>query len=154
MTWNEINQSINQSIVLNSSISEKHSPPTSLSSLAWSYRSEVGGGKRSVAESPTGNPSPMPIAIAPHASHARHDRSMARSISVARAKVGGRGSSLPSSRNFAPSCGRVADVFSFVLAKTYNGFLVDTYAKCSSPLIKIMVCWISSSNQLQEMQYV
>ena len=31
--------------------------------------------KRSEAEPPTGNPSPAPIAIAPHA---RHDRSMAR----------------------------------------------------------------------------
>ena len=35
------------------------------------------GWKRSGAESPTGNPSPAPIAIAPHA---RHDRSMARNF--------------------------------------------------------------------------
>ena len=61
------------------------------------------GWKRSGAESPTGNPSPAPIAIAPHASHARHDRSMARWISVARAKVGGHGSSPTVSRNDAPS---------------------------------------------------
>ena len=53
------------------------------------------GWKRSGAESPTGNPSPAPIAIAPHASHARHDRSMARWISVARAKVGGHHCSPP-----------------------------------------------------------
>ena len=64
------------------------------------------GWKRSGAESPTGNPSPAPIAIAPHASHARHDRSMARWISVARAKVGGRDFSPPDSRNVAPSRAR------------------------------------------------
>ena len=61
------------------------------------------GQKRSGAESPTGNPSPAPIAIAPHASHARHDRSMARWISVARAKVGGHSCSPPGSRKVAPS---------------------------------------------------
>ena len=62
------------------------------------------GWKRSGAESPTGNPSPAPIAIAPHASHARHDRSMARWISVARAKVGGHHCSPTPSRKNAPSC--------------------------------------------------
>ena len=44
-------------------------------------------------------------APAPHASHARHDRSMARWISVARAKVGGLDCSPRSSRNDAPSSG-------------------------------------------------
>ena len=107
--------------------------------------SEVGGGKRSVAESPTGNPSPAPIAIAPHASHARHDRSMARSISVARAKLGGLHYSPPSSRNGAPSRGRVVVVFSFILARNYNGFVVDMFSLRSRHVIKIRCSWISLS---------
>ena len=75
--------------------------------ITWILSHKIGGWgwKRSGAESPTGNPSPAPIAIAPHASHARHDRSMARWISVARAKVGGHGSSPLPSRNDAPSRG-------------------------------------------------
>ena len=49
------------------------------------YGSSIGGWgwKQSGAETPTGNPRPAPIAP-----HARHDRSMARSISVARANCG------------------------------------------------------------------
>ena len=35
-----------------------------------------------------------------------------------------------------------------------KGFVVDTFAECSSPLIQIRVSWISSSSQLPEMQYV
>ena len=72
----------------------------------YARRSNIIGGwgwKRSGAETPTGNPSPAPIAIAPHASHARHDRSIARWISVARAKVGGHHSSPTASRKVAPS---------------------------------------------------
>ena len=60
---------------------------------------------RSGAESPTGNPSPAPSASAAHASHARHDRSMARWISEVRAKVGGFGSSPTIAKNYAPSSG-------------------------------------------------
>ena len=58
---------------------------------------------RSGAETPTGNPSPAPSSSAAHASHAQHDRSMARWISVARAKVGGHGSSPTASQKVAPS---------------------------------------------------
>ena len=60
--------------------------PMVASKIIWSGRmSEVGGGKRSGAETPTGNPSPAPSASAPHA---RHDRSMARNLSAARAICG------------------------------------------------------------------
>ena len=105
--------------------SDKSPPPTSLSSFSLVLWVKVSGSlaegeykaccvhetfliggwgwKRSGAESPTGNPSPAPIAIAPHASHARHDRSMARWISVARAKVGGHHSSPTPTRKVAPS---------------------------------------------------
>ena len=53
-------------------------------------------------------------APAPHASHARHDGSMARSISVARANLGGLHSSPNVSRKFAPSCERVVGVILFI----------------------------------------
>ena len=52
-----------------------------LQNLHISCRIGGWGWKRSGAETPTGNPSPASIAIAPHA---RHDRSMARNRSVAR----------------------------------------------------------------------
>jgi len=87
-----INQSINQSI---NRLQFPHfrtpPPPTSLSSLAWSYRycwsvvqgvplSEVGGENGAERRPPPGNQAQRP-APAPHA---RHDRSMARNRSVAR----------------------------------------------------------------------
>ena len=90
------------------------------------------GWKRSRAESPTGNPSPAPSASAAHASHARHDRSMARWISVARAKVGGFGSSPIRSRKVALSRG-----YPFVHFETGN---VTVFLRtCLSQLIKIKV---------------
>ena len=64
------------------------------------FQSEVGGGKRSGAETPTGNPSPAPSASAPHA---RHDRSMARNLSAARAICGLFSGSPPSSQKSVPS---------------------------------------------------
>ena len=93
------------------------------------------GWKRSGAESPTGNPSPAPIAIAPHASHARHDRSMARWISVARAKVGGHGFSPTRSRKVAPSPG-------CPFLRFEQGNIMVSLRTDSSPLTKIRVSWI------------
>ena len=93
------------------------------------------GWKRSGAESPTGNPSPAPIAIAPHASHARHDRSMARWISVVRAKVGGRSCSPPPSRKNAPS-----STCPFV--RFEQGNIMVSLRTRSSPLTKIRVSWL------------
>ena len=129
--------------------------PTGKKRLIWRGRrgmiarclGEIGGWgwKRSGAETPTGNPSPAPSASAAHASHARHDRSKARSISEGRAKVGGLDSSPHSSRKNAPSRWRVLDVFSFVLARNYNGFLQATVCSLSRRFIKIKVSWISFS---------
>ena len=113
---NKLDQSINQSGI-NQSITHSHKQPNNQSvnqttnqtiQIKQSINQSINrfggwGWKRSGAESPTGNPSPAPIAIAAHASHARHDRSMARWISVARAKVGGWDSSPPDSRKVAPS---------------------------------------------------
>ena len=62
-------------------------------------------------------------APAPHASHARHDRSMARNRLVARAKLGGLDCSPPVSRKSVPSRGRVVVVISLILARNYKGFL-------------------------------
>ena len=74
-----------------------------------------------------------------HRTHRTHDTTdqWRDIISVARAKVGGLDSSPPSSRNVAPSDGRVLGVFWFILARDYNGFVVDTFAECLSPFIKI-----------------
>ena len=85
-------------------------------------KSEVGGGKRSGAETPTGNPSPAPSASAPHA---RHDRSMARSSSEARAICGLFSYSPTVSQKNVPSIGRVSVLISFILVRFYNGFLQD-----------------------------
>ena len=113
--------------------------------------SEVGGAKWSGAEAPTGNPSPAPSASAPHA---RHDRSMARSSSEARAICGLFSCSPPVSRKYVPSPWRVPNLISvhfskvlqwfrrvhgeymestwrvhgsflLILIRNYNGFLVD-----------------------------
>ena len=78
-------------------------------------------------------------APAPHASHARHDRSMARNRLAARAKVVGLDSLPCVSRKNVPSQGRVVVVISFVLARKYNGFLVDTSSLCLRHPIKITV---------------
>ena len=83
-------------------------------------KSEVGDGKRSVAESPTGNPSPAPSAIAPHA---RHARSMARNRLVARPKVGGFGFSPPIETNQFKVAGEFWGFFSsFCTVKTMVSF--------------------------------
>ena len=71
---------------------------------------------------PTGNPSPAPSASAPHA---RHDTSMARSSSEARAICGLFSSSLPDSQKNVPSFWRASVLISFILARFYNGFLQD-----------------------------
>ena len=87
--------------------------------------------------------SPLPgiQAQRPSPSHRTHDTTdqWRDLISVARAKVGGQSFSLPSSRKYAPSGWRVVSVFWFILARNYNGFVVDTFAECLSPLIKIRV---------------
>ena len=62
------------------------------------------------------------LAPAPHASHARHDRSMARNRLVARAKVGGFSSPPRWSWIYVPSCGRVVAVLLFISARTNKGF--------------------------------
>ena len=94
----------------------------SLSQFLELQLSEVGGGKRSGAETPTGNPSPAPSASAPHA---RHDRSMARSSSDSRVIRGQLSDSPPYSQKNVAS-GRRASVFiSFILARNYNGFAED-----------------------------
>ena len=103
------------------------------------------GWKRSGAESPTGNPSPAPIAIAPHASHARHDRSMARWISVARAKVGGHSCSPPSSRKVAPS-----STCPFV--RFEQGNIMVFLRTCSSGIANIRV-WQIFIHLSQELQW-
>ena len=78
-------------------------------------------------------------APAPHASHARHDRSMARNRLAARAKVGGLDSSPRGSRKNVPRQFRTCCFISFILARNYNGFLVDMIRPQASPLIKIRV---------------
>ena len=104
------------------------------------FLSEVGGENWSGAEAPTGNPSPAPHAPhAPHASHARHDRSMARNRLAARPKVGGLHFSPSVSRKSVPRQLWTCCFISFILARNYNGFLVDMFSECSSPLIKIRV---------------
>ena len=99
-----------------------------------SFKSEVGGAKQSGAEAPTGNPSPAPSASAPHA---RHDRSMARSSSEARAICGLFSYSPPGSRKYVPSIGRVSVVIRLMLARFYNGFAEDQLLLCSARLMKI-----------------
>ena len=97
-------------------------------------QSEVGGAKRSGAEAPTGNPSPAPSASAPHA---RHDRSMARSSSEARAICGLFSDTPPGSQKNVPSPWGVPSIISFILARFYNGFAVDQLSLCSARLMKI-----------------
>ena len=78
-------------------------------------------------------------APAPHASHARHDRSMARNRLAARAKVVGLDFSPRVSRNDVPSHLWTCCFISFILAWNYNGFLQDMFCPEASPLIKIRV---------------
>ena len=78
-------------------------------------------------------------APAPHASHARHDRSMARNRLAARAKVVGFPYSPRASRKYATSFWRASTFNSFILARNYNGFLQDMFCPEASPLIKIRV---------------
>ena len=89
-------------------------------------RLEVGGENGSEAGVPRPGIQAQRPAPAPHASHARHDRSMARSISVARAKVGPFSSSPPVSRIYAPRQCRVNGVFWFILARNYRRLGVET----------------------------
>ena len=77
------------------------------------------GWKRSGAESPTGNPSPAPIAIAPHASHARHDRSMARCHFW---WLGRTEADFPPHRPYHEITPRVLGVLSFILSKELQWF--------------------------------
>ena len=65
--------------------------------------SEVGGGYGAERSPPPGIQAQRPAPA--QRTHRTHDRSMARWISVARAKVGGHGSSLSHSRKVAPSSG-------------------------------------------------
>ena len=60
-------------------------------------------------------------APAPHASHARHDRSMARNRLVARAKVGGKYFS-QCHGNLSRGNGESMGAFWFILARNYTGF--------------------------------
>ena len=78
-------------------------------------------------------------APAPHASHARHDRSMARDRLAARAKVVGLHFLPRVSRNDVPRQWRASSLNSFILARNYNGFLQDMFCPEASPLIKIKV---------------
>ena len=99
------------------------------------YISEVGGGNGAERRPPPGIQAQHP-APAPHASHARHDRSMARNRLAARAKVGRFSSSPRASRKYAPRQLRTSRFISFILARNYNGFLQDMFCPEASPLIK------------------
>ena len=78
-------------------------------------------------------------APAPHASHARHDRSMARNRLVSKAKVVGLHYSPGASRKYAPRQLRTSCFISFILARNYNGFLQDMFCPEAIPLIQIRV---------------
>ena len=83
---------------------------------------EVGGENRSEAEDPHRESKPSAHAPAPHA---RHDRSMARNVW----RLGRSEAYFPPLRacheNMSRVHGRVHDLISFILARNYNGFLVD-----------------------------
>ena len=98
--------------------------------------SEVGGGNGAQR-----SPLPGIQAQRPSPSHRTQDTTdqWRDLISVARAKVGGHGSSPTPSRIFAASRWQVVSIFSFILARNYNGVLWDTIGECLSPLIKIRV---------------
>ena len=91
------------------------------------------GWKRSGAEIPTRNPSPAPIATAPHA---RHDRSMARSISVAMEKLGGF-PSFPSLHEKRPESVACPERHFVHFSKELQWFSLGRFTLCLGHVIKI-----------------
>ena len=78
-------------------------------------------------------------APAPHASHARHDRSMARNRLVARAKVGGWCCSTPCHGNPSRVNGESMGAFWFILLRKTNGVFEKMVSQSSSHVIQIRV---------------
>ena len=82
-----------------------------------------------------------PSAQHPHRTHRTHDTTdqWRETILVARPKLGGFSSSPWVLRIDVPSGERVVDVFSFILARKYTGFLQATVSLCLRHRIKIGV---------------
>ena len=110
---------------------------------------EVGGENGSEAGVPRAGIQAQRPAPAPHASQARHDRSMARNLSVAKPKLSGLGYSPRMSRIYVASDWRASGVFWFILARKYSGFLVDMDSLCLRHQIKITVLWIRYHSTFQ-----
>ena len=79
-------------------------------------------------------------APAPHASHARRDRSMARSRLVARPNLGGLHSSVSRSRKSVQKLARVVGPLSFISHSENNGFVQGMDSLCSGHIIKYWFC--------------
>ena len=109
----------------------------------WRLGVKIGAERRPPPGIQAQHPAP-----APHASHARHDRSMARNRLVASAKVGGLHFSPSASRKVVPSQWEYMDTVLLILASNKVCWEYMESTSLRHP-IKTMVLWIFDHSEFQ-----